>query len=92
MSFQSKKEHEQRIEQQCQAIMKSTHIRNKIVVLCEGDTPTQGLRTVIGYQQLQKRPDADFYTACIPSSWTQKNRNFFPVVAEEMSWILTLSY
>ncbi len=77
MSFQSKKEHEQLIEQQCQAIMKSTHIRNKIVVLCEGDIPTPGLRTVIGYQQLQKRPDADFYTACIPSSWTQKKPEFF---------------
>lgn len=80
MSFQTKETKEEYfrlIEQQCEAIMKSTHIRNKIVVLCEGDIPTQGRRTVTGYQQLQKRPDADFYTACIPGSWTQKKSEFF---------------
>ncbi len=78
MNFQTKEEYVQLIEQQCQAIMRSSKIRNKIVVLCEGDIPIQGRRSPNAYQQLQKMPDANFYTACIPDWWTEKRPEFFP--------------
>jgi hypothetical protein len=78
MSFQTTEEYVQLIEQQCQAIMRSSKIRNKIAVLCEGDIPIQGRRSPGAYQQLQKKPDANFYTACIPDWWTEKRPEFFP--------------
>jgi hypothetical protein len=77
MSFQTE-EYVQLIEQQCQAIMMSSSIKDKIVVLCEGDIPASGRRSPGAYRQLQKMPDANFYRACIPDWWTEKRPEFFP--------------
>jgi len=68
MSFQTK-EYVQLIEQQCQAIMMSRRINDKIVVLCEGDIPVPGRRSPSAYRRLEVMPDANFYTACIPPWW-----------------------
>lgn len=75
MSFQT----EEQLIEQCEAIMQSRSIRNKIVVLCEGDMQAlAGQRSPSAYRQRQKMPDANFYTACIPGWWKEKRPEFFP--------------
>lgn len=54
------------------AILRSPRIRQKLVVLCEGDIlPIEGgrPRSPQMYGQLERMPDANFYKACIPRDW-----------------------
>ncbi|NER08050.1 MAG: hypothetical protein F6K17_38640 [Okeania sp. SIO3C4] len=63
----------------CQTIVKSSRVRNKIVVLCEGGRLEEfnTRRSPSAYRQLSKVPDANFYKACIPVSWKNKRPEFF---------------
>ncbi|MEZ5673177.1 MAG: hypothetical protein R3E08_12690 [Thiotrichaceae bacterium] len=66
------------IDQHCQHIYRSRSIRNKIVVLCEGDIHiVEGRESPQSYRHLQKYPDANFYKGCIPQWWQQKRPEFF---------------
>jgi hypothetical protein len=66
------------LEQHCLLILKSRRIRNRIVVLCEGDRvpcgQTQSLQT---YARMESWGDAYFYRACIPSNWRECVPQFF---------------
>lgn len=47
-------------------------IKNKLVVLCEGDRPPFELHKPLSpqsYAQLERMPDANFYQACVPRGW-----------------------
>lgn len=54
------------------AILRSPRVRNKLVVLCEGDPlPLEDGRAPSPqmYRRLESTPDANFYKACVPKSW-----------------------
>lgn len=58
------------LRQHCETILKSKRIKNKIVVLCEGNIESfAGRRSPQLYKQMEKMPDANFYKACIPKWW-----------------------
>lgn len=66
------------INEHIETILNSRRIKNKIVILCEGDIQTiQGRASPQAYRQLEKWPDANFYKACIPKWWTQNQPTFF---------------
>jgi hypothetical protein len=68
----------EQLEQHCQAILQSPRIKNKIVVLCEGDIlKIQGRPSPQSYKEMERLPDANFYDACVPRSWTQYRPQFF---------------
>jgi len=56
-------------------IIKSARIRNRIVVLCEGDVPNSEIRTPSEYGKMEKMPDVNFYKACVPRWW----KNYLPL-------------
>jgi len=66
------------IDQHCEHIYRSRSVKNKIIVLCEGDINiVQGMESPQSYRHLQKYPDANFYQRCIPHWWRQKRPEFF---------------
>ena len=64
------------LQEHVQAIATSRRIRNKIVVLCEGErTPpeTMGRRpSPQTYRRHEHWPDSSFYKKCIPRSWNNE--------------------
>lgn len=51
-------------------ILRSPQIKNKIVVLVEGDLPPERRRlSPQEYAKLERLPDANFYKACVPRRW-----------------------
>ncbi|WP_333187982.1 hypothetical protein [Microcoleus sp. B3-D7] len=68
----------QQLKKHCEAILQSRRIKNKIVVLCEGDIrKTQGRESPQAYKAMEQMPDANFYKACVPTWWRQKLPEFF---------------
>lgn len=66
------------LDQHCENIYRSRSIKNKIIVLCEGDiSRVAGSASPQSYRQLQKYPDANFYQRCIPKTWLGKRPEFF---------------
>ena len=66
------------LKKHCKAILQSPRIKNKIVVLCEGDIrKTQGRESPQTYKAMEQMPDANFYKACVPTWWRQKRPEFF---------------
>ncbi|MEA5472242.1 hypothetical protein [Spirulina sp. 06S082] len=65
-------------EKFCSKILKTRRIKNKIVVLCEGDRAYLNIRTPQQIRQLENIPDANFWTACIPQWWREKRPVFLP--------------
>lgn len=62
----------EQLNKHCEIIRQSRRIKNKVVILCEGDIQTvQGRESPQSYRQLEKMPDANFYRACIPKGWRQ---------------------
>jgi len=62
----------------CETIMESRRILNKIVVLCEGDVREfQDRESPQTYRKMEQTPDSNFYKACVPSWWQQKQPQFF---------------
>lgn len=54
------------------AILRSPRIKNKLVVLCEGDRlpiEDRGVPSPQMYRHLEKTPDSNFYKACVPTNW-----------------------
>jgi hypothetical protein len=65
------------LQEHCEIILKFPEIRNKIVVLCEGTiSEIEGRKSVQSYKAMKHRPDANFYTDCIPRWWSQKRPIF----------------
>jgi hypothetical protein len=68
----------EQLKKHCEAILQSRRIKNKIVVLCEGDIrKTQGRESPQTYKAMEQMPDANFYKACVPTWWKQKLPEFF---------------
>ncbi|MEG3985883.1 hypothetical protein QUA13_01815 [Microcoleus sp. S28C3] len=68
----------EQLKKHCEAIIQSRRIKNKIVVLCEGDIrKTQGRESPQAYKAMEQMPDANFYKACVPTWWRQKLPEFF---------------
>ncbi|AFY56513.1 hypothetical protein Riv7116_4076 [Rivularia sp. PCC 7116] len=66
------------LQQHCQEIIKQRRIKNKIVILCEGEIrKNQGRPSPQSYKKMEQMPDANFYHACVPSSWRQYRPQFF---------------
>ncbi|MBK8258186.1 MAG: hypothetical protein IPK82_36655 [Polyangiaceae bacterium] len=54
------------------AILRSRRIKNRLVILCEGDllpVGTGGPPSPQTYRRLEAMPDANFYKACVPNDW-----------------------
>jgi len=65
----------EQLKQHCEMILQSRSIKNKIVVLCEGVIPDiGGRRSVQAYKKMGQLPDANFYKACVPTWWKQKQK------------------
>ncbi len=63
------------LEQHCKAILKSSRIRKKIVVLCEGDIPKiQGRPSPQSYGRMEQMPDSNFYKNCVPQRWNRSHQ------------------
>jgi hypothetical protein len=68
----------EQLEQHCKTILKQSKIRNKIVVLCEGEIEKdQGRLSPQSYGKMEEMPDSNFYKACVPSRWRQYRPQFF---------------
>jgi hypothetical protein len=66
------------LEQHCRYILGERRIKNKIVILCEGGRYDASERlSVQSYGRMEELPDANFYSACIPSYWRQGRPQFF---------------
>ena len=66
------------LEDHCRQILNDRRIKNKIVVLCEGEIrDTKGRRSPQAYKQMEQMPDANFYKKCVPKSWIDKLRPQF---------------
>ncbi|MEQ8189217.1 MAG: hypothetical protein ABRQ39_14690 [Candidatus Eremiobacterota bacterium] len=68
---------QQVLTEHCNTIIKSARIRNRIVILCEGDVPNSEIRTPSEYGKMEKMPDANFYKACVPRWWKNYLPQFF---------------
>ncbi|MDY6785844.1 MAG: hypothetical protein SW833_25395 [Cyanobacteriota bacterium] len=71
---------EEGLKQHCETILKSRRIKNKIVILCEGERPPIDPNTILSpqlYRKMEEMPDANFYRACLPQWWTQYQPRFF---------------
>ena len=58
------------LQEHCEIILKSREIKNKIVILCEGDIHI-GRKSPQSYKKREQMPDANFYKACVPKWWRQ---------------------
>ncbi len=66
------------LHQHCQQILSQRRIKNKIVILCEGQiTKNQGRPSPQSYRKMEKMPDANFYNACVPKNCNQYRPQFF---------------
>ncbi len=66
------------VDNHCLTILKSRRILNKIIILCEGELlPAEERESPALYSKLEKLPDANFYKACIPQNWNQRQPQFF---------------
>jgi hypothetical protein len=63
--------------QHCKEILGDRRIRNKIVVLCEGQGSILDDKTVANYGKMEQWHDAYFYRKCVPSTWTTYIPIFF---------------
>lgn len=64
------------LKEHCETITRSSRVRGKAVVLCEGDiTKYKSRRSPQSYRELKKWPDANFYNACV--WWSQYRPQFF---------------
>lgn len=59
-------------------IRKRRAIRNKIVILCEGDRSYLRIRSPQDYGRLDRYQDAAFWKETIPSWWREKKPEFIP--------------
>jgi len=67
---------QEELEKHCETIMSSRRVKDKVVVLCEGDiSEYRGRRSPQAYRELEKCPDANFYKACV--WWDQYKPEFF---------------
>ena len=58
----------QQLEEHCHKILNSARIKNKILILCEGDLPNiKGTESPQSYSKIEQLPDANFYKACVPT-------------------------
>jgi hypothetical protein len=68
----------QELKEHCEQIIQSRRIKNKIVILCEGDIPkNNGRPSPQSYGKMEQMPDANFYNACVPQWWRQNRPQFF---------------
>jgi hypothetical protein len=68
----------EQLEEHCTTILQSSRIRNKIVVLCEGEIEKdQGRLSPQWYGRMGEMPDSNFYQACVPLWWRQYRPQFF---------------
>ncbi|MCP4133881.1 MAG: hypothetical protein GY754_23125 [bacterium] len=66
------------LTEHCTTILESRRIKNKIVLLCEGDIQVvKGQRSPTIYRRMETMPDSNFYKACIPTGWTALLPQFF---------------
>ncbi len=63
------------IEQHCFKIIQSPRIRDRIIILCEGDTLDPTRLSPSAYAKNEHLPDANFYKACLTQQW----RNRLPI-------------
>jgi hypothetical protein len=68
----------QDLKTHCQQILKLREIRNKIVVLCEGEISKSewGINSPATYRRNKQLPDSSFYQACVPPWWREKRPRF----------------
>ena len=68
----------QQLEEHCHKILNSARIKNKILILCEGDLPAiKGTESPQSYSKIEQLPDANFYKACVPQKYNQYLPQFF---------------
>ncbi|ARV59197.1 hypothetical protein BZZ01_11650 [Nostocales cyanobacterium HT-58-2] len=70
----------EQLRQHCEIIIHSRRIKNKIVVLCEGEGGIWNLErrpSPQSYGKMEQMPDANFYNACVPKWWNQYRPQFF---------------
>jgi hypothetical protein len=68
----------QQLEEHCHKILNSARIKNKILILCEGDLPNiKGTESPQSYSKIEELPDANFYKACVPQKYNQYLPVFF---------------
>ncbi|MFB2938524.1 hypothetical protein ACE1B6_25020 [Aerosakkonemataceae cyanobacterium BLCC-F154] len=68
------------LKRHCEIIIQSRRIKNKIVVLCEGEGGIKDNRYRLSpqtYARMEQMPDANFYKACVPRWWSQYKPEFF---------------
>lgn len=66
------------LKKHCEIILQCRRIKNKIVILCEGDIPKlQGRPSPQSYSKMDQMPDSNFYKACVPKGWSQYRPEFF---------------
>ncbi|MEL0591906.1 MAG: hypothetical protein U1V55_18075 [Planktothrix rubescens PR222] len=66
------------LQEHCEIILQSRRIKNKILVLCEGEIPKlDGRPSKQSYKDMDKKPDSNFYRACVPKKWSQFKPVFF---------------
>lgn len=66
------------LEQHCKFILSDSRVRNKIVILCEGDVYKEnGKLSPLYYKKMENFPDANFYSACVPKPWSNLRPCFF---------------
>jgi hypothetical protein len=66
------------IDQHCLNIIQFPRIRNKIVVLCEGEQfHEKGRLSPQLYGRSEELPDCNFYQACLPAYWRDRRPMFF---------------
>jgi hypothetical protein len=70
----------EQLTEHCKIIIRSRRIKNKIVVLCEGEGGIwniEGRPSPQSYRKMEQMPDANFYKACVPEWWSQYRPEFF---------------
>lgn len=68
----------EQLEEHCHYILQSRRIKNKIVVLCEGNIEKiEGRPSPQSYGKMEQMPDANFYKACVPRYWKGDEPQFF---------------
>jgi hypothetical protein len=66
------------IEEFCQKILRYRRIRNRLVILCEGPRiMTTDRPSPQSFGRMADLPDANFYRACLPRSWRDRQPVFF---------------
>lgn len=66
------------LNKHCQTILKQRKIRDRLIILCEGDISIEeGRPSPQSYGKMEQLPDANFYKNCIPNSWKNSLPVFF---------------